>query len=197
MANIQPAIKAEINKRIGRIKANINNLHDARTSIIEDMLYLQQHKKDIKAITGKSFDELIKDMTGHSRRYYNQLLANYKFLKKYERVDLFDKIDIKVIEHIKKTNKPALLDKAETMTRDDITVQRDGRRSPVFDADFTIEDDDKIGRQALQNAPETAGKAWQESFFMAKEAIREALRLTPEDHRKKVKDELRTLIDKI
>lgn len=128
MANIQTEIKT----RIDRIKANYQNYHNARKIIIEDMIYLENHKEQIKKATGKTFEELKTELTGFSKRYFNQLVSNYKFLEKFNRLELFDKVDVKAIEHAKKQNKPELLDDQANLKR-----PKSGRRSPeIIDAEI-------------------------------------------------------------
>ncbi len=111
------AIAVQIETRINRIKGNIHNMENARSVIIEDLIYLSEHKKELKAVTGKTYNEQLQEFTTLSRRYINQLISNYQYLKKYRRLELFDIVDTKKIEYIRKVNKPELLNSHEEVTR--------------------------------------------------------------------------------
>lgn len=152
-------VQTEIQTRIDRIKANYQNYHNARKTIIEDMLYLEKHGAELKKATGKTFAELKTELTGFSKRYFNQLVSNYKFLEQYGRLDLFDKIDVKAIEHVKKINKPELLDDPEKLTR---RAKLPGDGLPLVDAEFIVEkseETEKTPPSSAQDGPGDAQKA--------------------------------------
>jgi hypothetical protein len=130
----------QIENRISHIKANIHNMQNARAAIIEDLIYLSDHKKELKAVTGKTFDEIVKELTGFSRRYLNQLVSNYKYLETYGKLELFNTIDVKAIEHVKKQNRPELLDRPEKLTR-----PKSGDRLPIVDAEIIDQSGHKTG----------------------------------------------------
>lgn len=133
-------VAVQIESRISHIKANIHNMQNARAAIIEDLIYLSDHKKELKAVTGKTFDEIVKELTGFSRRYLNQLVSNYKYLETYGKLELFNTIDVKAIEHVKKQNRPELLDQPEKLTR-----PKTGDGLPIVDAEILDQPGHKTG----------------------------------------------------
>ena len=153
------AVTVQIKKRIDHIKANIHNMQNARAAIIEDLIYLSDHKQELKATTGKTFDEIVKELTGFSRRYLNQLVSNYKYLEQYGKLELFNTIDVKAIEHVKKTNRPDLLNEPEKLTR---KGKLPGDGLPILDAEIidpTCKTDRKQGLYAPDASQEGRKRA--------------------------------------
>jgi hypothetical protein len=122
------SIEATIRLKISDIEKNIKTFNESRKNIIEDLMYLREHQNELRAVSGKTFSEFLESVVGFSKSYFYQLTNNYQFLEEHNRVDLFDKVDTKIIENIKRVSDQkqqiALLKKAEKLTRDDFPQVR-------------------------------------------------------------------------
>ena len=133
MNAIEKSVKQEVVRRVKRIKNNVGIMRDAKSQIIDDLMYLKENQEELTQETGLTFEEFIKEVAGYSKGYFYKLTGNYEFLKSQDKIELLDKVDAEIINEIKRMDNPKLqkvyLDKAETLTRSDIEEMRN-RVSP-------------------------------------------------------------------
>lgn len=153
--------KSEIDIRITRIRSFWQQYTELKSEIVRDLYYLQEHQDELKAEKGLTFKELLEELTGYSKSYYYQLTGNYKFLLEYNRLDLFEKVDTKIIEKIKSTGdekeKKNLLNKAETLTREDFkkTVRPSDSDTNIKDTQYI--NIDPSPTHIIKDIPEPGG----------------------------------------
>jgi hypothetical protein len=140
--------KSEVIKAIEFIKNEIINFNESKLKIIEKLAFLKNNQEKLIEETGKTFNELIVEITGFSKSYFYQLVGNYEFLDKHNRTDLIDKVDTGVITNLKKIENPQelkkLLNKANTLTRKDF-AESDMSDSDKISPEIIKEDDNKQG----------------------------------------------------
>lgn len=138
--------KSNIQRAIGFIENNIALFNESKLEIIKNLIILKENQIDLKKETGKTFNEIIVEITGFSKSYFYQLIGNYEFLKQQKRVDLFDRVGAEVITKLKKIDDTRklkkLLNDAESLTKADTRlIESDRSDSPkIINVDYVIED---------------------------------------------------------
>lgn len=144
---------SEIQKRVKRIRDNIDLYTSTRQDIIKDLLYLQEHQKELKAELNITFKEFIESIGTSKTDFYRQI-GNYKFLIEHKKPELIESVDpeiIRLISLAEKGKQDELLRKAHELTRNDPRLKKTeshggtektekpgGRTQNIIDADYTV-----------------------------------------------------------
>jgi len=142
VADMPAEKKSEISIAISRIKSRVKDIAHTKVEIARDLSFLQENQEQLKEETGLTFKEFIEQLQGFSKSYFYQLTNNYKFLQQYNKIELLENTDTKVIELISKVEDPKpffeKLEKGESITRTNIHQLNPVRPSDSDPRDLAI-----------------------------------------------------------
>jgi len=117
-------IEEEVRRAVKRIKTSVEIFNESKVEILKELLFLREHQKELELQENQTFEQFINEVVGYSKQYFYQLTGVYSFLKENDKLELFDQVDYKILNEIKRLKDPKeqikFLKKAKTLTRADI-----------------------------------------------------------------------------
>lgn len=109
-------ITINFNDQLKRLSVLMESRHKNTIDICNILATMQDNQKELKEQTGLTFKDVITQYTTLSKSYFYSLVGQYRFLTQYNKTELVESIDTKVLEYIEKQppeKHAELIEKAE------------------------------------------------------------------------------------